>query len=91
MYSHIDNYKIKQGETELSIVVSARRMDNDINGNPRYKAHVWSYSSKSIWSPTIKGFKRCKDDGYVLRGHDDLPDLMKDFVLAFEVTINDVQ
>jgi hypothetical protein len=43
-----------------------------------------------LWSPTIKGYKRCKDDGYVLRGFSILPDLMLEFVQAFEVSINEL-
>jgi hypothetical protein len=65
-------------------------MDNDINGNPRYKAHIWSDYSDSLWSPKINGFRRCKDDGYVLKGNGNLVDLMDDFIKTFEVSINEL-
>jgi hypothetical protein len=89
MYSLKKDFHIDCGEKDYSVItLTSRRMDNDINGNPRFKVHVWK--GQSIWSPTIKGYKRCKDDGYVLRGHADLNELMQHFVQAFEVSINEL-
>jgi hypothetical protein len=89
MYSLIKQYHVNLGARDYSVItLTSRRMENDINGNPRYKTHVWNTSS--IWSPTIKGYKRCKDDGYVLKGHDSLPDLMLEFVKALEVSVNEL-
>jgi hypothetical protein len=66
------------------ITLTAIRMTNDINGCPRHKIHVWS-ESKTLWSPKVIGYRRSKDDSYVLKSTYDLEESMYEFVKILRI------
>lgn len=82
---------IKTGEFQRLITVTAVRMANDINGNPRYKVHVWTSSfGGNLWTPVVKGFRRTKDDGYVLKSVYDVEEDVDKFIETFQDSVNEV-
>lgn len=89
MYSLKEVFPICIGEDKNAtfITITAIRMANDINGNPRHKIHVWH--NKQIWSPKVKGYRRSKDDSYVLKSSFDLYESMNTFSKVFEESINE--
>jgi hypothetical protein len=87
MYSHMEDYLIFRDGRATTITLTAQRMSNDMDGNPRHKVHVWT--NQSIWSPKVKGFRRSKDDSYVLKSTYNLTESMSHFVKLFEESINE--
>jgi hypothetical protein len=88
MHSLITKKRVNSGTMEHLITVTAIRMDNDINGNPRHKIHIWTTSNNgSIWSPKVKGYKRGKDDSYVLVSTFNLDESINHFLKEFERAI----
>lgn len=81
------DYDILTGAYKHTVTMTAVRMSNDINGNPRYKVQIWSHNSSSIWCPTIKGFRRSKDDTYVLKSVYNLEESMDEFIKTFEESL----
>lgn len=89
MHSLMKKFAVRTGKDRIHMItITAMRMSNDINGNPRHKIHVWS-NSGTIWSPTVKGYRRSKDDSYVLKSTYNLEESMEQFVKVFEESIND--
>lgn len=88
MYSLAKEYQIPTGYEDVNnlsrkVILTAVRMANDINGNPRYKAQLWvkhQAGIQHIWSPTIKGYRRSKDDTYVLKSVYNLEAEMDNFI-----------
>jgi hypothetical protein len=91
MYSLLKEYKINGKTIEHTIIVTAIRINNDYYGNPRHKITVWAKHDNgqgSIWSPTVKGYRRNKDDSYTLNSTYNLPVDIGLFVDKFEESIN---
>lgn len=93
-HSLMKQYSIKRnGTLPATINATAIRMANDINGNPRHKVQIWLVGKDdkmgTVWSPTIKGYRRSKDDTYVLKCSYDLEQELNAFMKHFEECIND--
>lgn len=87
--SLMKKFNVKTGSTFQPVTVTAIRMTNDINGNPRYKVQVWTDFNGTIWSPKVHGFRRSKDDTYVLKSVYNLEEEISNFMSVFEVSINE--
>lgn len=91
MHSLLKHYPVKTSSGGRQVIATAIRINNDINGNPRAKVQVWTCSEfASIWSPKVKGFRRSKDDTYILKSCYDLEQSLNDFMRTFEESINEV-
>jgi hypothetical protein len=93
MYSLAKNYEVRTGTFFRNVVVTSVRMANDIDGNPRYKTQVWLQDMLSdnatLWTPKVKGFRRTKDDSYILKSVYNLEESVREFVKVFEESVND--
>jgi hypothetical protein len=84
----MNHYTVKSDTYLAKVTVTAVRMPNDMDGNPRYKVQVWSASSGTIWCPKVIGYRRSKDDTYVLKSVYDLNESLNNFMKVFEESIN---
>jgi hypothetical protein len=88
-------YRFNKSYEGRTVLVTAVRMNLDINGNPRFKVQVWSCLKEdnktivhgNIWSPTIKGYRRSKDDTYILKCCFNLEEDLNAFMKLFEETV----
>lgn len=92
--SLIKQYWVRQyGERSAMVIATAIRMNNDINGNPRHKVQIWVVDQEqnkgSIWSPIIAGYRRTKDNTYVLKSAFDLEPDLDQFMEHFELCVNE--
>jgi hypothetical protein len=81
--------------TYQEVIITTYRINNDVNGNPRYKLAVWTFSQTEHgekyghqWTPKVKGYKQNKEGEYILHGVYDLDTQIKSFVNAFEASVN---
>jgi hypothetical protein len=94
-HSKFKAYEIKTSETrKVDILVTSIRFTNDINGNSRYKTQVWivndDLSTGSLWTPKVIGYKRLKDDSYMLKCVHNIDESMDSFVRTFEGSLNEL-
>lgn len=94
-YSKFKSYEVKTSESrKVDVLVTCIRFSNDINGNPRYKAQVWivndDLETGNLWTPKVIGFKRLKDDSYMLKSVYNIDESMDNFINTFEVSINEL-
>jgi hypothetical protein len=77
-------------EHSRDLIVTAKRVMNDTNGNPRYLIQTWSFNNDkdgALWTPQIKGYRfNEKLDGYVIQSYNIDSDL-DSFIIAFERTV----
>lgn len=84
---------VKTSETHShTVMVTAIRINNDINGNPRYHAQVWAIhpdrnNEGNIWAPIVKGYRKTKDDQYILNSVYNLKEDLYRFLESFENTV----
>lgn len=76
---------------EHAVIVTAQQTTNTIDGNPRFKVQVWidreaTAGVGNLWTPKIKGYRRTKDDAYIVESYHIKEDI-NHFLRAFQDSV----
>lgn len=87
--SKLFNYTIEVESREVDVTITAQRIQNDINGNPRHSLQVWIVREDggNLWSPKVKGYRLTKNECYIIQSYN-LDSDVNTFIDEFEKTIN---
>lgn len=86
MSSKLMKTAIRTGETTQELItITAIRIQNDINGNQRYKLAVWVHDHQ--WTPKLKGYRTTKYGEYILHSVYNLDTQIESFIIAFETAV----